>query len=141
MHLKICLVYLSHEFVLSFFFCRVLPANLLAFLLCEFILKLTLLFLELFFHFLNVSGDGALKQQVLKNVHEDLLEDHDDYQILLQALPVLVIEDIHEDVGVGVDELEHVRLVDDGVLLALQVLVVLFLYQVVAKFAVDDSEY
>jgi len=68
---------------------------------------------------------------VFKNVHENLLEDHDDDQVSRQCRKVLVVADGNKVRDVSVHELEHVDLVDEGVLIAAHVTMIL----VINKFA------
>ena len=69
-------------------------------------------FLKQCFDLLELAADQHLVLVELEQVHEDLLEDHDDDQVDCQRAEVLIVKNDDKVGNVGVDELEHVDLVD-----------------------------
>ena len=72
-------------------------------------------FTEEFFNLFDLIADLDLFLEELQTVDEYLFEDHDHKQISCQSREALAVKGRNEVTDVGVDELEHVDLVDDRV--------------------------
>ena len=72
----------------------------------------SLAFIEQLLDFVDFALNLDQEHQVLNYIEDDLFENHDYDKVILQLLEALMIEYEHKEADIGVDELEHVELVN-----------------------------
>ena len=90
--------------------------------------------------FSELPLDLTLEEPVLKDIVTNLLKDHHSHDIHLQLCEVLMVENIDKVRDVQVDELEHICLVDHGILQTSHELVILFRDESVRQISVNYAE-